>query len=111
MKKIVVYLALAASAFAAPALSFAQSSGPLTRAEVRADLVRVEQAGYNPALASDPHYPDDIQAAEAKVAAEQTGGGFGGVQQQRTSSGAPARMSMKGTCVGPAGFCTPYFGS
>ncbi|GGD61642.1 DUF4148 domain-containing protein [Caballeronia grimmiae] len=110
MKKILVSLAVAVSALAAPALSFAQSNGPLTRAEVRADLVRVEQAGYNPAVASDPHYPDDIQAAEAKIAAEQTNGGFGGVQQ-RTSSGAPARTSMQSTCVGPADFCTPYFGS
>jgi hypothetical protein len=110
MKKILVSLAVAVSALAAPALSSAQSNGPLTRAEVRADLVRVEQAGYNPAVASDPHYPDDIQAAEAKSAAEQTNGGFGGVQQ-RTSSGAPARTSMQSTCVGPADFCTPYFGS
>src|SRR3954465_14872448 len=76
MKKILVSLAVAVSALAAPALSFAQSNGPLTRAEVRADLVRVEQAGYNPAVASDPHYPDDIQAAEAKIAAEETSGGF-----------------------------------
>ncbi|WP_248324721.1 MULTISPECIES: DUF4148 domain-containing protein [unclassified Caballeronia] len=110
MKKLVVCLAVAASALAAPALSFAQSSDPVTRADVRADLVRVEQAGYNPALASDPHYPDDIQAAEAKVAAEQASTAYGGAQQ-RTSSGGPARVSMTSTCVGPAGFCTPYFGS
>ncbi|MGY6156284.1 DUF4148 domain-containing protein [Paraburkholderia graminis] len=111
MKKIFVCLAVAASALAAPALSFAQSSEPVTRAEVRADLVRLEHAGYKSALASDAYYPNDIQAAEAKVAAQQGSGGFGGAQQ-RTSSGAPARMSMTtSTCVGPAGFCSPYFGS
>ena len=42
MKKIFVCLALAAGTLAAPALSFAQSNGPVTRAEVRADLVRLE---------------------------------------------------------------------
>ncbi|MEK7927372.1 DUF4148 domain-containing protein, partial [Burkholderia contaminans] len=37
---------------------------------VRADLVRVERAGYRP-ISNDPNYPEDIQAAEAKVAAQQ----------------------------------------
>ncbi|QGZ65654.1 DUF4148 domain-containing protein [Paraburkholderia acidisoli] len=48
--------------------------GELTRAEVRADLVRVERAGFLP-VASDVHYPDDIQHAEAvaaRTAAAQT---------------------------------------
>ncbi|MEM5313087.1 DUF4148 domain-containing protein [Paraburkholderia sp. JHI869] len=54
----------------APAFAFAQTSNaPVTRAEVRADLIQVEQAGYNP-HGSDLYYPSDIQAAEAKVAAQ-----------------------------------------
>ena len=65
MNKTLVCIALAASALAAPALSFAQSNAPVTRAEVRADLVRVEQAGYNPSRGDDADYPADIQAAEA----------------------------------------------
>jgi DNA-binding transcriptional regulator YdaS (Cro superfamily) len=61
---------LVSCALAAPALAFAQTTnGPVTRAEVRADLERVEQAGYRP-IASDASYPADIQAADAKVAAE-----------------------------------------
>ena len=52
----------------APALSFADTGHGLTRAEVRADLIRLEQAGYNPA-GSEAHYPDDIAAAEQAVAA------------------------------------------
>jgi hypothetical protein len=40
---------------AAPGLSFAQSTQPLTRAEVRADLVRVEQAGYSPGRGLKEH--------------------------------------------------------
>jgi hypothetical protein len=48
--KTFISLTLAACAFASPALSFAQSANvPVTRAQVYADLVRVEQAGYSPA--------------------------------------------------------------
>jgi Domain of unknown function (DUF4148) len=54
---------------AGPAISFAQSNNqPLTRAQVRADLERVEKAGYNPL--DWLHYPENIQAAEARVAAQ-----------------------------------------
>ncbi|AKM04726.1 MULTISPECIES: DUF4148 domain-containing protein [Burkholderia cepacia complex] len=45
-----------------PVVSFADAGHSLTRAAVRADLVRLEQAGYNPAR-SEPRYPDDIAAA------------------------------------------------
>ncbi|MDR5753473.1 MULTISPECIES: DUF4148 domain-containing protein [unclassified Caballeronia] len=116
MKKLLVSLAFVAGAFAAPALSFAQSNGPVTRAEVRADLVQVEKAGYNPARASDPDYPADIQAAEAKVAAQQDQTqaklGYGGVAQNGTSgSGKASHTAMNSACVGPASFCKLYFGS
>jgi hypothetical protein len=54
---------------AIPVVSFAQSNEPLTRAEVRAQLVQLEKAGYNPA--SDyTQYPANIQAAQARVNAE-----------------------------------------
>jgi Domain of unknown function (DUF4148) len=111
MKKLFVCLALAAGTLAAPVLSFAQSNGPVTRAEVRADLVRVEQAGYNPS-ANDINYPKDIQAAEAKIAAQNdqqhAKQAYGGVAQNGTSSsGAP----MHSTCVGPVSFCNVFFGS
>ncbi|WP_419687910.1 DUF4148 domain-containing protein [Burkholderia theae] len=52
---------------AIPALSFADTGHGLTRADVRAELVRLEQAGYNPAR-SEPHYPDDVIAATQRVA-------------------------------------------
>lgn len=62
--------AVAAAILAAPIASFAQSNQqPLTRAEVRADLVKLEQAGYVPSR-NDRSYPDGIQAAEARVAAQ-----------------------------------------
>ncbi|MEM5387447.1 DUF4148 domain-containing protein [Paraburkholderia phymatum] len=118
MKKIFVCLAVAAGAMAAPALSFAQSNGPVTRAEVRADLVRVEQAGYQPGRGDDIDYPADIQAAEAKIAAQDSAksgnDAVGGVAQTRTSSGKPARTAMgngDSNCVGPVSYCNVFFGS
>jgi len=116
MKKIFVCLAVAAGALAAPALSFAQSNAPLTRAEVRADLVRVEKAGYQPGLGEDINYPSDIQAAEAKIAAQDnqkaTNDAVGGVAQTGTSSGKPSRTAMNNNaCVGPVSYCNIFFGS
>lgn len=69
MKSLIKAVAVAL-VLAAPVASFAQSNGPLTRAEVRAQLVQLEQAGYRPAAGRDPYYPADIQAAEARVAAQ-----------------------------------------
>lgn len=67
-------LLIGAAIITAPALSFAQTvqaaQAPVTRAQVIADLVAVEKAGYNPGR-NDDNYPADIQAAEAKVSAEQ----------------------------------------
>ncbi|EKS70364.1 MULTISPECIES: DUF4148 domain-containing protein [Burkholderiaceae] len=68
---------LVAAALAIPAVSFAETSQPLTRAEVKAQLIQAEKAGYKPA-ADHALYPADIQAANAKVAA-QNDQGYGGV--------------------------------
>ncbi|ASL46986.1 hypothetical protein bAD24_III06310 [Burkholderia sp. AD24] len=116
MKNALVCFALAAGALATPVLSFAQSNAPVTRADVRADLVRVEQAGYNPSTSDDATYPADIQAAEAKVAAQDpqqsTQSSYGGMAQNGTSSsGRPAHSTMNASCVGPVSYCNPYFGS
>ncbi|WP_042303390.1 DUF4148 domain-containing protein [Paraburkholderia kururiensis] len=58
-----------ATLLAAPLASFAQSNQPVTRAQVRAELVQLEKAGYNPA-ADRVDYPADIQAAQQRVAAQ-----------------------------------------
>jgi hypothetical protein len=124
--KTLISLTLAACAFASPALSFAQSvNAPITRAQVYADLVRVEQAGYSPA-AGDPNYPADIQAAETKIAAQNgavVANGAAADAAKATSMGVPssgssesgtrAPLSSKGsnaTCVGPFSFCSLYSG-
>lgn len=116
MSKMFFSLALAVAALGAPVVSFAQSSIPLTRAEVRADLVRAEQAGYNPAGGDDVKYPADVQAAEAKIAAQNdlqlNAQAVGGVVLNGTSeSGAPLHTAMHSGCVGPVSFCNLYSGS
>ncbi|MDR5783131.1 DUF4148 domain-containing protein [Caballeronia sp. LZ065] len=117
--KFVVSLAVAAS----PALVFAQTQNePLTRAQVKAELVQLEQAGYSPATGEEPNYPNDIQAAEAKVAAQRAASesheSYGGSQAGAAAAGSGSMHmpmqhgSMTDTdCVGPSGFCKPFFGS
>jgi uncharacterized protein DUF4148 len=97
-----------------------------TRAEVRADLIRLEQAGYNPSATDDATYPADIQAAEAKVATQDAEQQTAMPQQQTSDSGMGAEMkgmsdaghkkqdthpSNPSTCVGPVSFCNLFFGS
>lgn len=96
MKSLIKAVAVAL-VLAAPVASFAQSNGPLTRAEVRAQLVQLEQAGYRPAAGRDPYYPADIQAAEARVAAQngnaQTSG-YGSATNGSSQSGARADTTV-----------------
>jgi hypothetical protein len=86
--KNLIAAALAATVLAAPALSFAQAEQqPVTRAQVRAELVQLEKAGYRPGLSS-PYYPADLQAAQARVA-EQNG------SAEATAYGAPSNGSTQ----------------
>ncbi|RQS76839.1 DUF4148 domain-containing protein [Burkholderia sp. Bp8963] len=108
MKSLIKAVALAALV-AAPVVSFAQSNQqPLTRAQVRAELVQLEKAGYNP---NDwINYPENIQAAQAKIAAAQNTG----AAADTTGYGAnPAAKSQAGDrVVVPAGRdrSSVYFG-
>lgn len=57
-------------AAAVPAVSsFAQSADPIYRAEVKAQPIQLQKVGYQPGRA-DPNTLTDIQAAEARVAAQ-----------------------------------------
>lgn len=93
------FATVAVLTLAAPIASFAQQADhPLTRAEVKAELIRLEAAGYRPA-SDHTQYPANIQAAERKVnqlqsaqdAANPTPNlantSFGGVATTATSSG------------------------
>lgn len=92
--KMLACLTVAACAVVSPVMSFAQSNhGEVTRAQVRADLVRLEQTGYNPVAQED--YPENIMAAEAKLNAGQNrqlvSQAVGGADESGTSAaGAPA---------------------
>lgn len=92
MKSLIKAVALTV-VLVAPVASFAQSNQPVTRAQVRAELVQLEKAGYNPATANDFDYPANIQAAEARVAAEngtaQTSG-YGPSVSGSSQAGQPA---------------------
>ena len=89
---------IVAAALAIPAVSsFAQSIAPVTRAQVRAELVQLEKAGYQPGR-NDPQYPNDIQAAEARVSAQNaTASSYGGVADTASASGAPAQPTFAGS--------------
>lgn len=88
MKSLTCVLTLSA-VLVVPTVSFAQSNGPLTRAQVRAELVQLESTGWRPGAGTDPHYPEDIQAAEAKVAAKNAASGFGGSASGSADAGQP----------------------
>lgn len=91
MKSLIQTLAVAV-AVVMPVASFAQSDGPVTRAQVRAELVQLEKAGYRVGDGDQAHYPDAIQAAEAKVAAQQVAanGGYGTAAGGSSDAGRPA---------------------
>ncbi|CAD6532592.1 DUF4148 domain-containing protein [Paraburkholderia sabiae] len=75
-----------------PAVSFAQSSQPLTRAEVRAQLVELQQAGYNAAVDA-AQYPKNLLEAEARISAQQyaANSAYGEAAGGQSASGAPAK--------------------
>ena len=92
--KSIICAVFAAAVLAVPTLSFAQASNaPVTRAEVKADLVQVEQAGYNPAR-KDLNYPADIQAAEARIDTSSAADtSYGGVSNG-AAFGSPAPVAV-----------------
>ncbi|MFP3563526.1 DUF4148 domain-containing protein [Paraburkholderia sp. SIMBA_030] len=103
MKSLIKAVAIAV-VLAAPVASFAQSSQqPVTRAQVRNELIQLERAGYNPALSNDTNYPADIQAAERRVQAQNPAvaqtqepvadtSGYGAPMSGSTQSGAAAQL-------------------
>jgi hypothetical protein len=113
MKSLIKAVVIAA-VVAAPAVSFAQSSQqPVTRAEVRNELIQLEHAGYNPSTSSDADYPANVQAAEQRVQAQNPA--LAQTQPTADTSGYGAPMSgsmqaggMKQPMSGPK---SVYFGN
>lgn len=102
--KSIVKTVIVACALVVPALSFAQSQG-LTRAQVQGELVQLEKAGFDPS-ASNAHYPDNLQAAEAKLQSQQA------PQQAQKAPAASSWQSSQASAQHLASAGEPtYFGS
>lgn len=112
MKKLVLFT-VSAIAFASTGVfsnAFAQEK---TRAEVRQELIQAENNGSR--FVTDTSYPavDPIYAAQV-ARLKQSHADMGTDTSGSSASG--MRMSMHSrdgnqSCVGPADFCTPFFGS
>ena len=85
----------------------------MTRAQVRAELVQLEKAGWRPAMGmgNNPDYPAGIQAAEARVQAQN--GAVAQAPVADTGYGASTNGSSQSgaaTAVQPKGPQSIYFG-
>ncbi|MGF6634767.1 DUF4148 domain-containing protein [Paraburkholderia sp. MM6662-R1] len=77
MAKILIPVIALVSVLALPTIASANSNGPLTREQVRAELAQLRQAGYD-RNHGDAHYPTHLQGALKSVAAQQALSGHGG---------------------------------
>lgn len=107
-------LLVVSCALAAPLSAFAQSvsasNAPLTRAQVQADLVRLEKAGYQP-FGGDDDYPANIQRAEAIVAKQDAQSGNAQVTSAAIETGVGTGISTGNQPTNPANGHSLYAGS
>ena len=75
------------SAFGGSMNASAQTNGGLTRAQVRAELVELEKAGYNP-QGPQENYPQDLMAAEQRLTESRAA--YGGTSDGTSDAGAKA---------------------
>ena len=109
MKRILIASLLTAT-MALPVAAFAQSD--VTRAQVRAELRELQQAGYR-GTTSDATYPSELLAAQQRVAARNVShagdaadSGYGAPVSGSTSSGSRTAPAQE-----IPGFHSIYFGS
>lgn len=100
-------IAAAAALMATPFMAFAQyvpGNDLPSRAQVRQEQIQLEQQGYNPSDGDQASYPRDVQAAEARVGAQQVqqaeSSGYGGVAMGSSASGAPVQPAYTGEATG-----------
>jgi hypothetical protein len=90
--KLLIPALLIASALAVPSFAFAQdNNAPVTRAQVRSQLIQLEKAGYSPAT-KDNDYPQALQEAQQRVDASDGVGAqaYGPSTSGTSASGLPA---------------------
>jgi hypothetical protein len=95
---------IAVAVLSAPLAAFAQSSAPVSRAEVRGELIQLQKAGYSP-IAEDASYPARLQIAETRVAdvriAQAQAEGYGASTGAASQSGrASKRVDPQGVFFG-----------
>jgi len=71
--KSAIFSVVATSLLAAPCIASAQTNCTLTRAQVKAELIALEEAGFSPVAQNDIFYPDNFQAALARSASARSG--------------------------------------
>ncbi len=85
--KLIANAAALSAALLLPLAACAQSTAPLTRAEVRQQIIEIENAGYNPSTSDSTAYPENIQAAQKRLDALKASDAYGGVAATSVSSG------------------------
>lgn len=98
-KSLVQAVAIAV-ALTAPIASFAQSAQPLTRAQVREELMELEATGYDP-VADEIQYPANLHAAETVLAARKNDSALASAEQTGFGTSA-AGSSQSGAAARPA---------
>jgi hypothetical protein len=90
MMKRLIHTAWAVAVVAVPVACWAQADSSLTRAQVQAELVQLQQSGYNPANAATVDFPANMQSSDASAAGQ---GGYGPSTSGSSQMGHPASTS------------------
>ncbi len=92
MKKRFIPVLVAATTLAAALAAGTANAqaGTLTRAQVRAEIVQLHEAGYNVGRGEDNSYPTQLQAAEQRIAANRQGEGAAATVPTRPRARKPA---------------------
>lgn len=102
-------------AISSAGLSANASAQGETRAEVRQELIDAQNNGLN--FVTDASYPDvspiyEQQVDRLRMLHSGSGPTIAGTSEAGQRADVPMNTSRaKDDCVGPAGFCNPYFGS
>ncbi|VWC21629.1 hypothetical protein BLA6860_05842 [Burkholderia lata] len=108
-------VAAAVAAISLAGIATQASAQELTRAQVRQELIDAENNGLR--FVTDTSYPDVsplFQRQVEQMPEHQASTAVGSDPAASSEAGRPATMSPRqglAACVGPASFCTIYFGS
>ena len=109
-------VAAAVAAISLAGVATQASAQALTRAQVRQELIDAENNGLR--FVTDTSYPDVsplFQRQAEQMPQRQSSTAVGSDPAASSEAGKPAAMSPRqqrpAACVGPASFCTIYFGS